>query len=349
MADRISTLVVEADRSRARLAVDGLWAVGDLALDVIPEQAPDVVPIDVADPSRDAPEELALASGSLERPVAMSVDRSDHGLTRTAIEAGMPAHVVAGLQPPRIEPILDAAVARFQLFQRMRAELEAAKNALEERGAIDRAKGLLMKARSIGEEEARTLLRRAAMDGGQRVGEVAQALVTAARLLSRARSSFGWALTRSWTRRPSSSRVSWVSRRRGGSRSVERAPSWSALRDALVLGRVEAAHTPAPVPVARALALGGMAAPLDAVSALPIDGTVIGVSRALAARLREAGHRFGLDDALAAGRALLAADTALRIGVPFPFSMRAEPLHRRLGPLVPGGGARSTCAPCRGR
>jgi len=48
---------------------------------------------------------------------------------------------------------------------------------------IDRAKGMLMKARGINEDEAYALLRKTAMDQGRRVAEVAAALVTAAGLL----------------------------------------------------------------------------------------------------------------------------------------------------------------------
>ncbi len=95
----------------------------------------------------------------------------------------MSAYVVDGLRADRIKPILDAAIARFHMFQKMRAELAATKAALEERKVIDRAKGLLMRARGIGEDEAYALLRKTAMDQGRRIADLAQALVTAAELL----------------------------------------------------------------------------------------------------------------------------------------------------------------------
>ena len=150
----------------------------------IAERSPDIVLIDAGNPSRDVLEELALASGPMERPVAMFVDRSDEALTRAAIEAGVSAYVVDGLRADRIKPILDAAVARFHLFQRMRAELAATRAALEERKVIDRAKAILMKARGIGEEEAYALLRKTAMDQGRRMADIAQQLVMAAGLLT---------------------------------------------------------------------------------------------------------------------------------------------------------------------
>ncbi|MGH1451615.1 MAG: ANTAR domain-containing response regulator [Paracoccaceae bacterium] len=194
MSNRLSIVVVEKDRDRALLIVDSLRDAGDFDIHVIAEatglarriseRQPDVVLIDITNPSRDMLEELALASGPLDRPVAMFVDRSDDGLTKAAIEAGVSAYVVDGLQPARLKPILDAAVTRFHMFQRMRTELAATKQALEERKVIDRAKGMLMKAKGITEEQAYALLRKTAMDQGRRVADVAEALVTAAGLLS---------------------------------------------------------------------------------------------------------------------------------------------------------------------
>ncbi len=185
--------MVEKDRERALLIVDGLREAGDHDVFVISDQAglarriaernPDVVLIDIADPSRDVLEELTLASAPTERPVAMFVDQSGGDLTRAAIEAGVSAYVVDGLRADRIKPILDAAIARFHMVQKMRAELAATKRALEERKVTDRAKGILMRARGCSEDEAYALLRKAAMDQGRKLAEVAQALVTAAELL----------------------------------------------------------------------------------------------------------------------------------------------------------------------
>lgn len=194
MPGKMSIVVVEPDRERAILIVDSLREAGDYDVSVISEAtglarhvsrlAPDVVLVDITSPSRDMLEELTLASGPLDRPVAMFVDRSDDGLTKAAIEAGVSAYVVDGLRPDRIKPIMDAAIARFHMFHRMRLELESTKRALEERKVIDRAKGLLMKARGIDEEQAYALLRKTAMDQGRKVIDVAEALVTAAGLLS---------------------------------------------------------------------------------------------------------------------------------------------------------------------
>jgi response regulator NasT len=176
------------------MIVDGLAQTGDHDVAVIAEvtglarriaeKNPDLVLIDIASPSRDMIEELTLATSPLDRPVAMFVDRSEGGVTAAAIGAGISAYVVDGLRADRIKPVLDAAVARFHMFRTMRAELDATRRALEERKVIDRAKGLLMKARGLDEDAAYALLRRTAMEKGRRVADVAEALVTAAGLLA---------------------------------------------------------------------------------------------------------------------------------------------------------------------
>ncbi|MES2664970.1 MAG: ANTAR domain-containing protein [Pseudomonadota bacterium] len=193
MSKRLSIVVVEKDRDRALLIVDGLAEAGDFDVFIIgddvglarkiAERNPDLVLIDAGNPSRDVLEELTLATAPMERPVAMFVDQSDGSLTKAAIEAGVSAYVVDGLRAERIKPILDAAIARFHMVQRMRVELAETRRALEERKVIDRAKGILMRARKIGEEEAYALLRRTAMDQGRKVADVAGALVMTADLL----------------------------------------------------------------------------------------------------------------------------------------------------------------------
>lgn len=193
MTDDLTVVVVEGDRDRAVQIVDALRDQGVSDVTVIGNVsslarkvaalAPDVVLIDIENPSRDTLEELALASGPMERPVAMFVSGTGRNLAREAVEAGVSAYVVDGLQPERITPVMDAAIARFQMFRQMRMELDETKRALEERKVIDRAKGLLMKSKGVGEDEAYALLRRTAMDQGKKVAEVAAALVTAMGLL----------------------------------------------------------------------------------------------------------------------------------------------------------------------
>lgn len=193
MPDQLSIIVVEQDRERALMIVDSLREAGETEIHVISEVsslarritelAPDVVIVDLTSPTRDMIEELTLATSPLERPVAVFVDKSEDSLTKAAIEAGVSAYVVDDLRPERMRPVMAAAITRFNMFRRMRDELAETKRALEERKVIDRAKGLLMKARDLSEDEAYALLRRTAMDQGKKISDVAAALVTAMDLL----------------------------------------------------------------------------------------------------------------------------------------------------------------------
>ncbi|QBY01172.1 ANTAR domain-containing protein [Rhodophyticola sp. CCM32] len=194
MSDRLNIVVVEQNRDRAIQIVDALNETGDYDVFVIGDvsglgrqiaaRLPDIVLIDIENPSRDMLEELTLASGPLDRPVAMFVSGAAGGLAKAAVEAGVSAYVVDGLRPDRLQPVLAAATARFQMFRQIRIELEETRRALEDRKLIDRAKGLVMKARGVTEDEAYALLRKTAMDQGRRVADVAEALVTAQGLLS---------------------------------------------------------------------------------------------------------------------------------------------------------------------
>jgi response regulator NasT len=144
---------------------------------------PDVILIDLANPNRDSLEAMLTVSRTVRRPVAMFVDQSDAAMIQAAVDAGVSAYIVDGLRKERVKAILDMAVSRFNAYERLRRELDEAKDQLAERKVIERAKGILMKARSIGEDEAYALLRRTAMNENRRIAEVAHSVVMAAGLL----------------------------------------------------------------------------------------------------------------------------------------------------------------------
>lgn len=145
--------------------------------------SPDVVLIDLGNPHRDELEELFALSKAMARPVAMFVDQSDSAGIEAAIDAGVSAYVVDGLKKERIKPVVELAIRRFNAFARLRTELDEARSALAERDTVDQAKKLLMTKRGIDEPAAYAALRKAAMDSGRRIADVADALVTADRLM----------------------------------------------------------------------------------------------------------------------------------------------------------------------
>ncbi len=189
----LSILIIDENRIRASIIEEGLREAGHERVAVIHDvnevgrtihdAMPDVVFIDLENPKRDTLEHFFSLSRAIQRPIAMFVDRSDTGMIEKAVEAGVSAYVVDGLKKERVKPILDMAISRFNAFSRLTRELEQARSALEERKIVEQAKGILMKTRGLSEPDAYALLRSTAMNQNRRLIEIAQGLITAAKLL----------------------------------------------------------------------------------------------------------------------------------------------------------------------
>lgn len=185
--------IVDESASRAAVIHEGLSAFDDCEIFVLTQRnglvarieqiAPDIVLIDLGNPSRDVLEEYFAVSRAVARPIAMFVDQSDEAALAASIDAGVSSYVVDGLAPHRIRPILDLAVKRFNAFARLQIDLAEAKGKLAERDAIDRAKRILMDSRGSTEPEAYAELRKEAMNQGRRIAEIAEAVVTAHKLM----------------------------------------------------------------------------------------------------------------------------------------------------------------------
>lgn len=144
---------------------------------------PDMIIVDAESGARDSLEHVVMATRDARRPIVLFTNDNDTTHVKDAVAAGVSAYIVAGLSPDRIRPILDVAMARFEHEQGLRQELAQARTELQDRKVIDRAKGLLMQRQSLTEEAAFAKLRKAAMDKGLRMGEVAQRMLDAADLL----------------------------------------------------------------------------------------------------------------------------------------------------------------------
>jgi len=191
----LKVLIIDENLVRAAILEEGLQDCGD-ELDVhhiremdelLPRVAainPDVILIDLENPSRDTLEQMFQVSRWAERPIAMFVDKSDSDSVQAAIDAGVSAYVVDGLRRERVKPVLDVSISRFHAFHRLQRELKEARSALEERKLIEQAKRIMMEQNGLTEAEAYTLLRRTAMDQSRKIAELARAVVTAAKLLN---------------------------------------------------------------------------------------------------------------------------------------------------------------------
>ena len=155
----LNVLVIDENRIRASVIEEGLRDAGYDSVTIIADMTglvrriteinPDVIVIDLENPNRDVLESMFQISRAVKRPIAMFVDKSDEASIEAAVDAGVSAYIVDGLKQERVRPILKMAISRFNAFSRLSRELEEARGELENRKLIDRAKGLVMRARGL--------------------------------------------------------------------------------------------------------------------------------------------------------------------------------------------------------
>jgi response regulator NasT len=193
MDPTIKIVIVDENPIRAAILEDGLREAGFTQVVRIEETAnllariyaldPEVILIDLENPSRDVLEQMFQVSRVVKRPIAMFVDSSDSASIQASVDAGVSAYIVDGLKKERMKHILDLCISRFNAFARLQTELDKTKTQLEERKVIDRAKGILMKAKDLTEEQAYALMRKTAMNENKKIAEIAQSIVMASDLL----------------------------------------------------------------------------------------------------------------------------------------------------------------------
>jgi response regulator NasT len=144
---------------------------------------PDIVIIDTDSPSRDTLENICVMTMNDPRPIMMFTHDGDKEQIKLATQAGVCAYVVGSIPNERLQPVIDAAIARFEEFKNLRVALNEANTKLSERKLVERAKGLIMKQRKIDEDEAYNLLRSMAMQKHLRIGALSKQIIDAAELL----------------------------------------------------------------------------------------------------------------------------------------------------------------------
>jgi len=156
----------------------------DVLLDRVAAMQPDVIIIDSDSPTRDTLEQLSFVSARQPRPIVLFTEDRESATIQAAIKAGVSAYIVAGMQPERLQPILDVAIARFEQDRALRDELKTAQGRLVERKVVERAKGILMQQKGVSEDEAFRLMRKLAMDRNRKLLEVAQQIIDVSDLLA---------------------------------------------------------------------------------------------------------------------------------------------------------------------
>jgi AmiR/NasT family two-component response regulator len=152
------------------------------AVDLIAKEDPQVAIVVV---HQDDEHALALIGEAVEfasGPVIAQLPDADVDFLARAAEAGISAYTES-MDPESIQGAIEVAVRRHRETMRLTEKVEQLEGALERRGVIERAKGILMERHSVGERAAFELLRDHARTSGRRVVDVAQAVLDGHALL----------------------------------------------------------------------------------------------------------------------------------------------------------------------
>jgi AmiR/NasT family two-component response regulator len=150
---------------------------GDEAVALVREHKPDVAILDIKMPVKDG---LAAAKEiATERRAAVLILTafSQRDLIEQARDAGVLSYLVKPFERNELIPAIEVALARFQEICALEAEVEGLQAQLETRRLVDRAKGILMDGRGMGEHEAFEYIRTTAMQQRKQMRDIAQQVI----------------------------------------------------------------------------------------------------------------------------------------------------------------------------
>jgi two-component system, response regulator PdtaR len=160
-------------------AVDGQQAV-----ELARADPPDLYLFDIEMPNLDGLQAAAqLAEEGLRRPVVVVTGVDDPTLVGRSIASGVSAYLTKPVDSRELQAAVELAAARHAEFEALEAEVERAQQALEDRKLVERAKGLLMSALDLSEQDAFRRLQLTARERNLRLAEVAARIVEQQRLL----------------------------------------------------------------------------------------------------------------------------------------------------------------------
>lgn len=185
--DKLTVLVIDEDASRAATVCEFLTQTGHHAetgaatagalLRAISDSNPDVVLIDMASPNRDLLESLSFVSANAPKPIVLFSQEDDPAYIRKAVDVGVSTYLVGDLDPAKVQPVIDVALAQFRAMDSLRTALQETRTELDERRLIDQAKARIMETQGLSEQEAFALLRRQAMTHNLKLVELAQKIL----------------------------------------------------------------------------------------------------------------------------------------------------------------------------
>jgi two-component system, response regulator / RNA-binding antiterminator len=185
--------VIQQNPATARTVADCLRAVGidqfvqfdageELAANIRATD-PELILAVLENPDRNVLQMIFKISEVVKRPLAIISDSSDCEMIQAAVDAGVSAYAIGEITTAQVRHVVELCAARFIALTRLQEELDRVKAALEERKVIDRAKGVLMSAKRLTEDQAYSLMRRTAMDKNKKIADIAQSIMAASALL----------------------------------------------------------------------------------------------------------------------------------------------------------------------
>jgi two-component system, response regulator / RNA-binding antiterminator len=140
----------------------------------------DIILLDMDHPHRDIIESCV---SHFDLPTVLFTKNSDKDTIKSAIDAGVTAYIVDGIDPAKLQSILEISIAQFKKHKKLLDDLEDTKNKLADRKVVEKAKVLMMQLHSLSEDQAFQLLRKNAMSHRMTIGEMARRLLDAQQLL----------------------------------------------------------------------------------------------------------------------------------------------------------------------
>jgi response regulator NasT len=161
---------------------------GAQAIELAHASPPDLYLFDIEMPNVDGLQAATqLAADGLRRPVVVVTGVDDPSLIERSIVSGVSAYLTKPVDTRELEAALALATARHAEFEALEAEVDQARQALEDRKMVERAKGLLMSALDLSEQDAFRRLQVTARERNLRLADVAGRIVEQQSLLEPAR------------------------------------------------------------------------------------------------------------------------------------------------------------------
>jgi len=157
---------------------------GEQAIELARASHPDLYLFDIEMPNLDGLKAATqLAGEGLRRPVVVVTGLDDPSLIERSIASGVSAYLTKPVDSRELEAAMALAAARHAEFQALEAEVDRAQQALEDRKLVERAKGLLMSALNLSEQDAFRRLQLTARERNLRLADVAARIVDQQSLL----------------------------------------------------------------------------------------------------------------------------------------------------------------------